>query len=520
MKHAQVGSDLEQDGGWKRTVSDEQDADLEQDGPTWTRLVSETPSKSFRGGGQKYDLLDLLGEGSYGAVYRCSRVSDDAKFAVKIVDPRKMAFSRGQPDAMKGLEILVNREVEALQRLSTHPGIVTIEEVMWSSRTRQTFIVTELVLGETLFPVVFRRNQHFMEPEVAHIAAQVSNALAFCHSQRVAHRDIKLENVLVASINVDLVPDQAGAWLTCELYDVKLCDFGLAKVLEDSNTTRTAVGTSVYTAPEITNGGGCQYDALKADSYSFGVMVFVMLCLDFPSREETPCAYWNHKHWPELSPQAKSFVSSLLEPNPIARLSMVQASGRQWLAQAQEKRPDDPMSADFEFETDGGTGAGTGATCNTIRADGGTGSPTDALDVQFLTDGMGCAFWADHHGFGYGFNLPVIEENAANEDEVAGTNDKSKACGDRADVPPNATEVSSRGNENEVAGTDDKSNRCGDRADVPPNATEVSSRGNSRIVSSVADCNKSPAIRSSSSGSHCGCRQGLKRVLQNLIERL
>merc|ERR1711920_229643 len=204
-----------------------------------------------------------------------------------------------------------------------------------------------------------------MELEVAHVAAQVSNALAFCHSQRVAHRDIKLENVLVAGVDVELVQGQDCCYETCALYEVKLCDFGLAKVLQGPNTTRTPVGTTAYTAPEIKMEGACQYDAMKADAYSFGVMVFVMLCLEFPGKDQA-CAYASNSHWPALSPQAKSFASSLLEPNPVARLSMAQASGRQWLAEAQAKRADDLKHHEVEFEVVGGADAGSGSTNNTV----------------------------------------------------------------------------------------------------------------------------------------------------------
>mmetsp|Transcript_4627 Transcript_4627/g.8196 ORF Transcript_4627/g.8196 Transcript_4627/m.8196 type:complete len:426 (-) Transcript_4627:218-1495(-) len=332
-------------------------ANVVPDPASWTRIVSESPSKSFRGGGQKYDVLDLLGEGSYGSVYRCCRLSDAVEFAVKIVDPRKMAFANNTVDAISGLEkleLLINREVDALQRVSTHPGIVTIEAVMWSAATRQTFIVTELVAGGNLFPVVFRREQQFMEIEVAYIAAQVANALAFCHSQRVAHRDIKLENVLVASIEVDLLADPSGAWQTCELYNVKLCDFGLAKIMHGLDTTHTFVGTSAYVAPEVQDDvAPRQYNAMKADAYSFGVMAFVMLCLGFPGKREAASAYWNHKNWPVLSPHAKSFTSSLLEPEPLARLCMAQACQHEWLAQSKQKCDDDFKLPDAEFEVMG-----------------------------------------------------------------------------------------------------------------------------------------------------------------------
>lgn len=472
----------------------------------WTRVVSETPSKCFRGGGQKYNLLNLLGEGSYGSVYQSIRVSDGASFAVKIVDPRKMAFATGSVGALQGLELLVNREVETLQRVSAHPGIVTIEEVMWSSYTRQTFIVTELVLGETLFPVVFRRTVQFMEPEVAHIAAQVSNALAFCHSQRVAHRDIKLENVLVASVSVDLVPDQGGAWQTCELYDVKLCDFGLAKILQGTNTTRTAVGTSAYLAPEITADLHCQYDAMKADAYSFGVMAFVMLCLEFPDKEGTECAYWNRKNWPGLSSRAKSFASSVLAPNPVERLSMAQAARHQWLVEAWEKLDGSLKYYDVESESGAETCPGTGATCNAPLVDGtdpDTGSTADAnrshrrevcSDEILARDSAPLSPTIRRRGLRLPRKLSYVDENCAKEYSNASA--KNVSC-------------------SVESGPVDEN-----RANALASPGSSTGRGEDDTGSKLARVDEGWTMGSVSSASQCGCRQGLKVLLQSIVDRL
>jgi serine/threonine protein kinase len=377
---------------------------------------------------------------------------------------------------------------------------------MWSKLTRQTFIVTELVLGKNLFHAVSSRIVPFQEPEVAHIAAQVSNALAFCHRQRIAHRDIKLENVLVASINVDLVPDQAGAWQTCELYDVKLCDFGLAKILQGTNTTRTAVGTSAYLAPEIKADAECQYDAMKADTYSFGVMAFVMLCLGFPGKEGTQCAYWNHKNWQGLSSQAKSFASSILEPNPLGRLSMTQALGHQWLAEAQDKLDDNLKHYDVEGDSEGDTYPGTGATCNTILVDStgpDTGSTTDAnrssrrevcLDKSLARDSSSSP--TVRRKVNLPRKLSLVDENCPKEYSTAST-DKHVSCS-----------VESRPVNENCA----KALAC--------SGTKVDSRCEVVTVGELAGVDEVLATSSASSSSQCGCRQGLKLILQNLVDRL
>lgn len=341
--------------------------------PGLTRLTTQG-KKSF-GAGEQYELDEVLGEGSYGSVYKCHRTRDNAVYAVKIIDPMRLGFVGGS-HAIRCAESMALREVNALRKLAIHAGIISLEAAFWSPATQQIFIVTDFLPGSHLFSHVVQRSSPLQEEEVSHIMAQVADAMEFCHSLGVVHRDLKLENVLVAKVNVTLVeerstvPDEvcltedsaAGGlavprqfsttWKSQELFTVKICDFGFAKALQGF-TTRTPVGTSTYAAPEVdldrskgsqTVEVAADYDAFKADAYSVGVMMFVMLCLAFPAKDGTEGSHRSHKLWPKISADARSLIDGLLEFDPTRRSSLHQVCQHIWVQALQTVEPDSPKS--------------------------------------------------------------------------------------------------------------------------------------------------------------------------------
>jgi serine/threonine protein kinase len=346
------------------------------------RLTSQG-KKSF-GASEHYELDEVLGEGSYGSVYRCHRTRDGAVFAVKIIDPMRLGFIGGE-HAIRKAEDMAVKEVHYLRKLAIHPGVISLEAAFYSSVTSQVFIVTDFLPGGHLFQHVVQRTSPFQEGEVAHITFQVADALNFCHSLGLVHRDLKLENILVASVNVTLVEQRTEgqdgeqiSWKAQELFTVKICDFGFAKSLEGF-TTRTPIGTTTYAAPEVdlektkkpktiqkqvscpsspfnrrqvSEGLSRQvsawcdkfdqrqisvmsleesYDPFKADAYSLGVMIFVLLCLSFPTKDGQKASHRSHKHWACLSVEAKSLVDSLLEFDPVKRFSLIQVCEHGWV---------------------------------------------------------------------------------------------------------------------------------------------------------------------------------------------
>jgi len=272
-------------------------------------------------------------------------------FAVKIIDTARLGFVGGT-QATRAAEAMAVREVNALRQLAEHPGIVSLENALYDQTTRQIFIVTDFVPGSHLFSHIVHRSQPLQEGEAAHIVSQVVDALGFCHALGLVHRDLKLENVLVARVDVSLVEEKAedgfSSWRTQELFRVKICDFGFAKSLQ-GYTTRTPVGTANYNAPEVSldlakaeaeilnnadQSAECHYDAFKADCYSLGIMIFVMLCLGFPLKDGGPDAHREHKNWPSVSAAPQSLIDRLLDFDPTKRPSMVEVANCEWVMNA------------------------------------------------------------------------------------------------------------------------------------------------------------------------------------------
>jgi predicted ATPase/serine/threonine protein kinase len=215
--------------------------------------VSSTLSPGTRFG--NYEILQQLGAGGMGEVYRARDTSLDRQVAIKTLSVERLA----QPEALARFE----KEARSASALN-HPNIVTIYELGHVNSTR--YIAMELVDGETLRqslacgPIPFRKS-------VA-LAAQIADALAKAHEIGVVHRDLKPENLMVS---VD------GT--------AKVLDFGLAKLRKldhaqtsDASTTvtehGTLMGTVGYMSPEQATGGEVDF---RSDQFSFGSVLYEMV---------------------------------------------------------------------------------------------------------------------------------------------------------------------------------------------------------------------------------------------------
>jgi serine/threonine protein kinase len=208
------------------------------------------------------DILELLGMGGMGIVYKARQPRLDRLVALKIL-PMESA-----PHASFAERF--NREARALAKLS-HPGIVNVYDFGQSGQ--YYYFVMEYVDGMNLRELM---NQKTVTPRQAlELVVQICAALQFAHDEEVVHRDIKPENILL---------NKKG--------QVKIADFGLAKLLgavPDTALTmsQAAMGTLNYMAPEQRqNAQGVDH---RADIYSLGVVFYEMLTGEVPmGRFEAP----------------------------------------------------------------------------------------------------------------------------------------------------------------------------------------------------------------------------------------
>ncbi len=201
-------------------------------------------------------IVELLGHGGMGAVYRAIQISLDRPVALKILAPR---LARDPGFAERFL-----REARTMARLN-HPGIVTVHD--FGESPPWCYLVMELVEGINLREAIHARS---LSPEEAMtIIPKICDALQFAHDQGVVHRDIKPENILIGPRNI-----------------IKIADFGLAKMTSSLDhavsltATNQLLGTRNYMAPEQIE-RPTRVDH-RADIYSLGVVFYEMLTGELP----------------------------------------------------------------------------------------------------------------------------------------------------------------------------------------------------------------------------------------------
>lgn len=244
-----------------------------------------------------YKIIEKLGEGGMGIVYKAQDMKLDRLVALKFLPQH---ISPSEAERTRFLQ-----EARAAAALN-HPNICTIYGI--EEDDDQVFIAMEYVDGKTLRQVEVRSQS--LETVLSY-ARQVAEALQEAHSKGIVHRDIKLENIMINSKN-----------------QIKVMDFGLAKLKGTLRLTRTSStgGTPAYMAPEQIQGG--EVDP-RVDIFSFGVVFFEMLAGErpFPGDHDAALMYsiLNLEPRPlenyrtDVSPDLNRILSRLVRKNPNER---------------------------------------------------------------------------------------------------------------------------------------------------------------------------------------------------------
>lgn len=205
----------------------------------------------------RYEVRKLIGMGGMGAVYSAFDSHLDEEIAIKVLTPSLLKNEQARERFMN--------EARTSSRLS-HPNIVNVHDVQ---REGELFFLTmELLRGKSLRQEIEEKTQAgkpFSLEEVKAVAKAVGDALSFAHATTI-HRDIKPENIWIGSNG-----------------EIKLMDFGIARVLSNTRLTQTAMvmGTAYYMAPEQLQGSR-EIDA-RADQYALAVVLYEMLTGKIPA---------------------------------------------------------------------------------------------------------------------------------------------------------------------------------------------------------------------------------------------
>jgi serine/threonine protein kinase len=206
----------------------------------------------------KYRVLERIGRGGMGTVYRAMDETLNREVAIKVLNAELNDPSVGRR---------FRAEAITVARLN-HPGIATVFELF--QHEGQWLMVMEFVRGETLENLVARKGMLTVEQAVE-LCMQALNALAHAHSLGVVHRDLKPANIMIAAA--------AG--------NVKIMDFGIARVAGSEHLTSAGfmMGTPDYMAPEQVLGH--ETDA-RADIYAMGVVLYFLTTARLPFKGKTP----------------------------------------------------------------------------------------------------------------------------------------------------------------------------------------------------------------------------------------
>ena len=232
-------------------TGEKQDGEPSGSGDVDTQLVAS-----------RYEIQELLGRGSMGAVYCARDVVLDRPVALKL-------FPTETADAQQAVRY--EQEARLLARLS-HPGLVTVYDAGIDATVAaepKPYLVMELVRGATLADRL--RNGSLPAPEVAAIAGQLASALAHIHRREVVHRDVKPANIILRADDASPYPSAT------------LTDFGIARLIDGTRLTMTGftLGTANYLSPEQLTGGEV---GAPSDIYSLGLVLLECLTgeLAFP----------------------------------------------------------------------------------------------------------------------------------------------------------------------------------------------------------------------------------------------
>uniref|UniRef100_A0A7S0IUL1 Protein kinase domain-containing protein n=1 Tax=Calcidiscus leptoporus TaxID=127549 RepID=A0A7S0IUL1_9EUKA len=273
---------------------------------------------------QQYKIGKTLGQGAYGKVKLARNEQTGHCVAVKVIDRSKLAL---RPAGSKQIA----QEINAMKILR-HPHVVRLHEVI--NTPAKIFMVMEYAAGGDMLTYLNTYEQLVPEVRVQELFRGMIAGLHFCHTLGVYHRDLKLENLLL----------HAG--------QVKIGDFGMARITKSAGFCETLCGSPDYAAPEIL----CEastYDGQLSDVWSAGVILFALLCRYLPfqaERGDIPSLFVAIKAGtvsipPHVSQQPAAVVRAMLTVSTSKRPTIAQIRQHPWVT----PRPPIKASASLDF---------------------------------------------------------------------------------------------------------------------------------------------------------------------------
>ncbi|XP_031789478.1 titin homolog isoform X2 [Nasonia vitripennis] len=263
---------------------------------------------------ERYALHEELGKGRYGVVRRVVEKKSEKSFAAKIVRTVKTSDRKQVQEEMKIMNLL------------RHPKLLRLMAAFESPK--EIVMVTEYISGGELFERVVADDFTLTEKDSILFMRQICEGVRYMHKNNVVHLDLKPENIMCH---------------TRTSHRIKLIDFGLAQILSPSQPVRVLFGTPEFIPPEIIN-----YEPIgtESDMWSVGVICYVLLTGLSPFMGDNDAETFANivradydfedEAFDAISPDAKDFISNLLQKKKELRMSAKQCLSHSWLAQHTE----------------------------------------------------------------------------------------------------------------------------------------------------------------------------------------
>ena len=252
-----------------------------------------------------YTIVKDLGHGSYGQVKKVKHKS--------LGEIRAMKITNKKSDSSK-------YEIEILRKIS-HPNITNIFEIFADSK--KYYVIMEFLEGGELFEAITSIGS-FTEVSACKVMKQLLSAVFYLHSNNIVHRDLKPENIMLTQ-----KPKNGN-------YQIKLIDFGTAKIFKPGKKMNKFIGTSYYIAPEVLKE---RYDE-KCDVWSCGVILYILLCgyppfngnsnVDIFHAIQNQNPIFGGEEWEDITPEVKELIKLMLRKNPNERWSAEMCLKHKW----------------------------------------------------------------------------------------------------------------------------------------------------------------------------------------------
>ncbi|CAG0879385.1 unnamed protein product [Darwinula stevensoni] len=252
-----------------------------------------------------YELEKTIGKGNFAIVKCAMHMIAKCRVAIKIVNKMKL-----DEENMK--KIL--REIEII-KLLRHPHIIRLYQVMETEK--MLYLVMEYASNGEIFDYLVA-NTRMTEPEARCKFREIVSAIDYCHRKRIVHRDIKAENLLLD-----------------HNMSIKIADFGFSNFYEPGAKLRTWCGSPPYAAPELFEGR--DYDGPKADIWSLGIVLYVLVCGALPFdgntlhslRQKVLCGKFRVPYF--MSSDCENLLRNMLVVDPEKRYNLTQVQEHSWM---------------------------------------------------------------------------------------------------------------------------------------------------------------------------------------------